>query len=149
MEIGLAGQNPFGAITDAQLMIRSHTTCIQTSMTITQITVVPLGLRPYPTHWNVNFVLRDKRRLSCHVWLDYDLKTEDACGDAHGWKWVLLGTFYERPFGLLLHQANGSKWCRVGIFDSREYASEAHGRHWPMKLQDFTELSDVDTVIII
>lgn len=140
LEIGLPGRNPFGAISEAQLEIRSRTTCLQTSMTTAQITVVPFDPRLYPNCWKVSFVRRDKckrmsseyvqrdgRSFSCHVWVDYDLKTEEASEEAHEWKWVLLGTFYERPFGLLLHQAYSSKWCRVGIFDSREY--EAHGEH--------------------
>lgn len=160
LEIGTPGQNPFGAITHAQIEIRSHTTCLQTAMTATQIKVVPFDPQLYPNCWRFSFaprdnsgglsaryVHRDKRSFSCHVWIDYHLKTKDVCEGAHGWKWVLLGTFYERPFGLLLHQAYSSKWCRVGIFDSREY--EAHGEHQTMQLRDFIELSDVETVIII
>lgn len=147
LEIGLAGQNPFGAITDAQLEIRSHTTCLQTAMTTTQITVVPFDPALHPNCWNVNIVRRDKGSFSCNVWIDYDLKTEDALEDAHGWKWVLLGACYDGPFGLLLQQANSSKWCRVGIFDSQKLS--AYGKSQPMQVQDFTELSDVETVIII
>lgn len=160
LEIGLAGQDPFGAITDAQLEIRSHTTSLQTALAAPRITVVPSDPPLSPKCWEVSFVRRDKsksmfsgyirrdkRSFSCHVWVDYDLKTEDACEDAYGWKWVLLGTFLKRPCGLLLHQVDGSKWCRVGIFDSEEY--ESHGEHEPMQLRDFIELSDVETVIII
>lgn len=149
-QIRLTGDNPFGSIHDAQLEIRSYTMCVQTAITLKLNAVRPINPPFYKNCWSVDFV-RDKSSFSCCVCIDYELKTEQAYGDAHGWKWVLLGVIYDkRPFGLLLHSINGSKWCRVGIFISGGASVDTDGRkHQQMRLQDFTELSDIETITII
>lgn len=94
---------------------------------------------------------RHKLVFSCWVWVDYDLKQEDAFEDAAGWEWVLLGTFSEAPYGLLLHSANGSKWCRVGIFASwppEKKPRPLEEKQWLMRLKDLTQSSCKKKIMI-
>lgn len=147
--ISRAGENPFGVITDAQLEILGYTMCLQAAMTTIHIIVEPDETLFLPSCWSVSFLPQDKCSFSCRVWIDYDLKKGDACDDANGWKWVVLGTTLGEPSGLLLHQVNGKKWCRVGIFDASKHEVETPSKHRPMLLQDFTDLGHIETLIVI
>lgn len=147
--ISRTGENPFGVITDAQLEILGYTMCLQAVMTTTTITVEPDETPFWPSCWSVSFVPQDNFSFSCRVWIDYHLKKEDACEDAIGWKWVVLGTTMGEPFGLLLHRVNGTKWCRVGVFDASKHEVQTPSKYRPMLLQDFTNLGHIETVIVI
>lgn len=154
------GENPFGAIRDAQLEVCTHTICLRNAKNIYLDTEWLLVPRAHcPESWKISLVERDKptfsgklrwtrRRLDCCIWVDYDLKAEDLRRDAKGWKWVLLGFSLGQPFGLLLSHANDSKWCRVGIFAPPIY-TRPHAGPRPTQLKQFTDFSNVETVTII
>lgn len=159
------GENPFGAIRDAQLEVRTHTMCLRTATNIELTKIELVTGKPFsPDPWKASFVqsdksalysedqhrfscmVWDKHRFSCSVWVDYDLGKEEVRRDAEEWKWVLLGASLDEPFGLLLSRADDSKWCRVGVFAPSMGIGSQHER---MKLSDFMSFSSVETLLII
>ncbi|KAI1737366.1 heterokaryon incompatibility protein-domain-containing protein [Xylaria scruposa] len=144
-KISLGGSNPFGAIQDAELKVRSYTmrfldvyTIKPTSLRYTDFCCAP---------WVVRFTRKNGRRIfDCHFWVDYSLQDAEVHEDAKEWKWVLLGTQEyscgKLPFGLLIYRAKDSRWYRVGVFQS-----DFSGQH-NMLLDDFISMGQFETVTI-
>ncbi|ETS87480.1 hypothetical protein PFICI_01308 [Pestalotiopsis fici W106-1] len=170
-QVALVGTDPFGAIKNAHLEIRSR--CFQNRID-QSIAIKQILYATWKNRWSV-VIDWDSRRFYCGICLDYHLRVADINQNPKMWRWVLLGSVQiqtilntqttstdndgepERyPYGLLLLQVpDRREWYRAGVFEpnvagfKKELELAGDPELELMTLGVFKEMSEIETITVI